>query len=281
MPQVPSDIGNWLIWNPPREAFFLPLLHWPVHWYGLAFTFGFLVAYLIVRALLTDELGDRSAASVLADKLCWFTVVGTVVGARLGAVLLYDFEHFIAHPTEIFRVWNGGLASHGGVVGVVLASFLCYRLYAPSRLSFLRLLDTVAVGSAFVAGMIRIGNFMNQEIVGEPTHLPWGVVFVHPAESSTVVPRHPVQLYEAFAYFATFFLLLALWKQRKIGCPGWITSLLFTTVFGSRIVFENFKAYQPAIIDQTMMSMGQWLSLPLLCIGIAGIILLRPRAISS
>ncbi len=160
-------------------------------------------------------VSPKEIAYLLTDRLCWFVVAGTIIGARLGDVFFYNWSHFRHHPLEIFKIWHGGLASHGGVLGVVLALYL-YLKYIQKwipQLTFLTLLDFVAIPSALVACFIRLGNFMNQEILGIPTDLPWGVVFGHPAENVPPFPRHPVQLYEAGAYLITFFVL---WNYGKI-----------------------------------------------------------------
>lgn len=160
----------------------------------------------------------RQTAFFLTDRLCWFTIVGTVVGARACQVIFYDWSRFHSHPWEIFQIWQGGLASHGGVIGVMLALYL-YRCYVKQwfpELTFLRLMDYSAVPSALVACFIRLGNFMNQEILGKPTLLPWGIVFGHPFDGSAPLPRHPVQLYEAGCYLLTFLILWRLWKNNLL-----------------------------------------------------------------
>lgn len=207
----------------------------------------------------------------LADRLCWFIVTGTLVGARLGAVFFYDWPYFKQHPMEIFQVWKGGLASHGGVVGVMIA-LLLYTRYMKKwlpDLTFLRLLDFVAIPSALAACFIRLGNFMNQEILGTPSSFPWAVLFGHPADGSLPLPRHPVQLYEAFAYLLTFCFLILLWKRKKLqALPGTYVGYLFIFIFSSRFILEFWKASLDSIIDHTTLQMGQWLSIPFVLVGL-------------
>ncbi len=208
----------------------------------------------------------------LSDRLCWFIVAGTVVGARLGAVFFYDWPYFKEHPLEIFQVWKGGLASHGGVLGVMLALYL-YILYARKwmpNLSFLRLLDFVAIPSALAAFFIRLGNFMNQEILGTPSNLPWAILFGQPADGGALIPRHPVQLYEGITYLITFFFLYTLWRKRgtELGA-GTYVGYLFIFIFSSRFLLEFWKATQESILESSSsLQMGQWLSIPFILLGI-------------
>lgn len=275
----------WFYWDPPREAFTIPFIHHPVVWYGILFVAGFVSAYFILNPIFTRFLiqtgqeqaldpsltSPKKAAYLLTDRLCWFAVIGTIVGARLGAVFFYDWPYFRQHPLEIIKVWNGGLASHGGVVGVMLALFL-YAKYIQRwipQLTFLRLLDFVAIPSALTACFIRLGNFINQEIVGIPTTMPWGVLFGHPADNVSAVPRHPVQLYEAGAYLITFFILWRLWKYHHLDeKPGALIGFMLIFIFGSRFVIEFWKSTQESIISSSFLQMGQILSIPFILLGI-------------
>ncbi|WP_075882824.1 prolipoprotein diacylglyceryl transferase [Candidatus Protochlamydia sp. W-9] len=207
----------------------------------------------------------------LADRLCWFIVFGTLIGARLGAVFFYDWNYFKSHPLEIFEVWKGGLASHGGALGVMLALFFYtsyIKKWAPT-LSFLRVLDFVAIPSALTAVFIRIGNFFNQEIIGTPSDYPWAVLFAQPADGSLPIPRHPVQLYEAFAYLMTFFLLFTLWKKcNTCLAAGTYAGFLFIFNFSSRFLLEFWKANLDSILTNPILQMGQLLSIPFILFGI-------------
>ena len=184
----------------------------------------------------------KETAYFLTDRLCWFTVAGTIIGARLGEVFFYNWPYYSKHPIEIFKTWHGGLASHGGVIGVAIALYL-YRLYIRRwlpELTFLRILDYVAIPSALVAFFIRMGNFMNQEILGTPTTLPWGVIFGHPEGEPLPIARHPVQRYEGLAYLMTFFILWFYWKKKKeLEKPGAIVGLLLS-LFLAAVLSLNF-----------------------------------------
>jgi prolipoprotein diacylglyceryl transferase len=213
----------------------------------------------------------QQTAYLLTDRLCWFAVAGTIIGARLGAVFFYDWPYFRQHPTEILKIWHGGLASHGGAIGVLLALYLYMRYIQKwiPQLTFLQLLDQVAIPSALTCCFIRLGNFINQEIVGIPTDLPWGVLFGHPAENVTAVPRHPVQLYEASAYLLTFLILWQMWKyQHSNQKPGVLAGMLFILGFGSRFILEFWKSNQDSIVRFSFLQTGQILSIPFIFLGI-------------
>ena len=183
-----------------------------------------------IEAIFPGISSAKRTAFFFADRLIWFTVLGTLIGARLGQVFFYDWEMFSQHPLEIIKIWKGGLASHGGVIGVTIAIYLYFlsvKKWIP-HLSFLRLLDFVAIPSALVACFIRLGNFMNQEIVGTPSTLPWAIVFGNAADGSLPIPRHPIQLYEALAYLITFIILYRLWKTKAEQLrSGFIVGLTF------------------------------------------------------
>jgi prolipoprotein diacylglyceryl transferase len=224
------------------------------------------IQHIFCKALTTN----KQTAYFLTERLCWFAVAGTIIGARLGEVFFYNWPYYYHHPMDIFKIWQGGLASHGGVIGVICGLFI-YLKYVQKwlpHLTFLRLLDFVAVPSALVAVFIRLGNFVNQEIIGIPTSHVFGVIFGHAEDGSTPIPRHPVQLYEAFAYFITFIILWNIWKkERDSEKPGGIVGLLFMLIFGSRFVLEFWKSHQSASIDFSHLQMGQLLSIPFIVFG--------------
>lgn len=282
-----------IYWDPPRNAFTIPYLEHPVVWYGILFVTGFILAYMIMNPILAKFLVEtahlstpddyqktfgkpmaspKKAAYFLTDKLCWFVIAGTVIGARLGEVFLYDWPYYRQHLSEIIKIWHGGLASHGGVVGVIISLYLFGKINQTRipQLTFLRLLDFVAIPSALVACFIRLGNFMNQEILGTPTELPWGVLFGHPADIGAHVPRHPVQLYEALAYFITFIILWIYWKKRPSEAkPGAFVGLLFICIFASRFILEFWKAPQESLLlTNPLLQAGQLLSIPFIILGI-------------
>lgn len=237
----------------------------------------FLEERSITRQELQQNLNSDSLlpteqpAQFLVERLCWFAILGTIIGARLGEIFFYNWPYYSQHPLEMIKIWNGGLASHGGVVGVVvfLLFYLKYVKKWIPQLTFLRLLDFVAIPSALVAVFIRLGNFINQEIIGTPTDMPWGVIFGHPENNSKPISRHPVQLYEAFAYLVTFFILWNVWKTEKESTkPGGIVGLLFILIFGSRFILEFWKSFQPSSLETPYFQMGQLLSIPFVLAGL-------------
>lgn len=259
---------SFFYWDPNPEVFILPIVHWPVLWYGLFFTLGFAVGFPLFVGVLTRFLGEdqRKKAVMIADRLTLYMIVATVVGARLGHFIFYERpSSYLSHPEEIFQIWKGGLASHGAAIAIILALILFSRRMrdvAPA-LSWIRLLDFVSIPTAFAAGCIRIGNFINQEILGTPTDLPWGVIFGHPADQSAPIPRHPVQLYEAFFYFAVFYLLWRLsFKKSVLLSQGRLIGLFLLLVFGFRFFIESLKIEQSHLLTAFPLSMGQILSIP-------------------
>jgi prolipoprotein diacylglyceryl transferase len=272
----------WLHWDPPKEAFTLPILDIPVMWYGIIFAFGFVLGYFILIPILQKTLMNdkthytRDDCVSFADRVTWFIVAGTIIGARLGHVLFYDWPYYSAHPMEILMIRKGGLASHGGTVGVIIALlfFIHWHRKRFPEASLIMLMDVLVIPTAMAVTFIRIANFFNQEILGYQTTMPWGVIFGHPSDGSNSVPRHPAQLYEALAYFATFCILYAMWKKWGTSLKqGILSGTFFVLVFGSRFFIEYFKTEQPSWIDQSTLQTGQLLSIPFVLLGIALIIL--------
>lgn len=260
-----------LYWDPNPVAFHIPYFDLPVFIYGICFVLGFYLGYQILLRLMRATLKSNERAQECVDRLTWYVVIGTIVGARLGHVFFYDWERYKQHPWQILNTREGGLASHGGTVGVLLALAFFYFTYLKrkTQVTFLELLDRMAIPTAVTATFIRIGNFFNQEIIGVPTNLPWAVTFGHPADGEAPVPRHPAQLYEAVLYFATFLILYFLWKRTSIKeRPGATIGLFFILVFGGRFLIEFIKVVQESIFDQQLLQAGQWLSIPFILGGL-------------
>lgn len=274
----------WLYWDPPTNAFTIPFLNHSVAWYGILFVLGLVLSYVIVLHIMRVLLVERSqleksqnvkdAALSLTDRLTWFVVIGIIVGARLFHVFFYDWPLYKQHPNLIYKIWEGGLASHGGALGIILA-VIFFRLSIQKKypaITFWTIIDTIAVPAALAGACIRFGNFINQEILGTPSKLPWAIIFGHPADKSESVPRHPVQLYEAFAYLIIFGLMFYIWQwTRARWYPGFITGIFFILLFTARFFLEFFKSSQSIVIDESYLQMGQYLSFPFI---IAGFILI-------
>jgi prolipoprotein diacylglyceryl transferase len=196
------------------------------------------------------------------DTLLWYMAVATIVGARLGHTLLYDPAYYLSHPLKILAIWEGGLASHGATVGIILALYLYGRKFGDS---FIWLLDRVPVPTALAGACIRIGNFFNSEILGTPTDSVFGVVFAR----IDSLPRHPVQLYEAFSYFLIYLISIQIYKKATDkGLSGFVFGSFFTMLFIARFVLEYFKTEQAMYDNGSLLNTGQLLSVPFILIGL-------------
>jgi prolipoprotein diacylglyceryl transferase len=270
-----------LYWDPDRAMFSfpIPLLDRPILWYGFFFALGFFLGYGIIVYLLKryflhfPEVSLKGGIVKAVDRLTVYMIAGTLIGARLGDLLFYqDWGQLARDPFSVFKVWEGGLASHGAAVGILMALFLYARKIQREcpQLNFLRVLDLVAIPTSLGCGFIRLGNFFNQEILGTVTALPWGVVFGHPADGGPLVPRHPAQLYEAFALWAVFGILMLYWKKHSdLKNEGRIAGLFIVLVFAFRFCVEFLKPEQSAHLSISgVFTMGQYLSIPFVLLGI-------------
>ena len=246
-----------LVWNmAPQIARFGPFR---LRWYGLFFAIAFLLGYVIMARLYHRE--GRSLEKL--SSLFAYLFLGTIIGARLGHVLLYQPDYYVKHPWEIFMIWQGGLASHGGFVGVMISVYLYVKKYR--EMSFLQLADRLALPCLLTASLIRIGNFFNSEILGIPSNLPWAIVFTHVDN----IPRHPAMLYEAVAYFLAFCVLyVAYLKTTIIQFPGRILGTTLVICFLARFLIEFVKENQAAFEENLVLNMGQLLSIPFMTAGV-------------
>jgi prolipoprotein diacylglyceryl transferase len=229
-----------------------------IRWYGLLFSCGFIMGYIIMQFLFKRK-GYKGED---LDKLLFYIFLGTVIGARLAHCLIYEPDYYLSHPIDILKVWQGGLASHGGTVGVFLAIFLFLR---NKKYRFFELTDMLCIPVALVCTLIRIGNYCNSEILGKFTHSDYGVVFARLGEN---MPRHPVQLYESLTYFMIFILLVCIYFYYKKRPEGFILGLLLTLVFTSRMLLEPFKEEQ-AQYTTGFWNVGSLLSIPFVILGLA------------
>lgn len=241
-----------------------------LRWYGLLFVGGFFIGQRILARMFRNE----GVPELKADALLMYALIGAVLGARIVHCLFYEPGYYLSNPLAILRIWEGGLASHGGVIGVVVGMWLASRRH---QLPFPWLLDRMAIPSALVAVFIRVANFLNSEIIGNPTGGQWGVVF----EAVDAVPRHPAQLYEAAGYLLTFFILRALYKRDGADSPrGLLLGWMLVLIFSVRILVEVVKTPQAAYEAGQLISVGQWLSVPFVVFGIVLIARAR-RAVSQ
>ena len=256
------DILAFIHWNVSPEIFSIGPVH--VRWYGLLFAVGFLFGYNHGEKMFKHENIDLK----WLESLFIYLVVATVIGARLGHVLFYGWDYYSQHPIEILYVWDGGLASHGGVLGIIIAMVL-WSKYVSKR-SILWVLDRVVVPSIFVGALIRLGNLMNSEIYGMPTTLPWGFIFERNQET---VAKHPTQIYEALSYLVTFGVMLYMyWKTKAKDYQGLLVGVFFVMVFSARFFIEFIKEEQEAFEQGMSLNMGQLLSIPFVLTGISLIV---------
>jgi prolipoprotein diacylglyceryl transferase len=192
-----------------------------------------------------------------------YVFLGSLIGARLGHVLVYQPDYYLARPWEILMIWQGGLASHGGFTGVLIALYLYLKKYR--EMSFLELSDRLVIASLPAASLIRIGNLFNSEILGVPTNLPWAIVFIR----VDPIPRHPVMLYESLAYLLIFLsLYIAYWKSEIIKAPGRVLGLAFVISFAARFFIEFVKEEQAPLEHFMLFNLGQLLSIPFIVLGL-------------
>lgn len=246
-----------------------------MRWYGLMFVIGFFVGYQIVEAMFKHEGAPEKWLGILLTYL----VVCTIVGARLGHVFFYEWDYYSAHPGEILKVWNGGLASHGGTIAIIIGMWIFSRFVAHKPLSWI--IDKIVAPIALTGCLIRLGNLMNSEIYGAVTDLPWGFIFVRNGET---LPAHPTQLYEAGCYLLLFFLLMWMyWKKNAEERPWLMSGVFFLVTFGTRFLIEYVKNVQvPWEIQMRAdwgIDQGQLLSIPFILLGIGLIIyaMVKPR----
>jgi phosphatidylglycerol:prolipoprotein diacylglycerol transferase len=232
-----------------------------VRWYGLMYLIGFGVAFLLARSRIKQGRSGSISFAVF-DDLFFFCVLGVVLGGRLGYVLFYKPGYYVSHPLEILAVWQGGMAFHGGFLGVILAMVYIARKH---RIRWLAVTDFIAplVPPALAAG--RIGNFINGELWGRVTDVPWGMVF----RGAGALPRHPSQLYQFALEGALLFVILWLYSAKPR--PTGAVSAMFLIGYGVlRFTAEFFREPDDFLgLLALNLSMGQWLSLPMILAGIA------------
>ncbi|MCX7628360.1 MAG: prolipoprotein diacylglyceryl transferase [Methylophilaceae bacterium] len=243
-----------------------------IHWYGLMYLIGFLSLLWLGKWRIRHQPGCGWTEKQLDDAL-FYGALGVVLGGRLGYVLFYQPAYYLAHPEEILMVWKGGMSFHGGFLGVLVAMALLARREGKR---WLALTDFIAplVPPGLAAG--RLGNFINGELWGKPTDLPWGMVF----PQVDGLPRHPSQLYEFGLEGVVLFLLL--WRYSSRPRPVGAVSALFLVGYGTARFLVEFVREPDAFLGPLAlgMSMGQWLSLPMLLVGL-GMLRWAYRANSS
>jgi prolipoprotein diacylglyceryl transferase len=258
-------------WNPSPEIFTIPGINWPVRWYGLLWALALLASQYIMKIIFLKE--GKTLKQL--DKLTMYIVLGTIIGARLGHCLFYGphfdvydeegnliEEGYLSHPLNILKIYEGGLASHGGALGILISAFLYAR---SEKMDFLWLMDRLSVVVPLAGMFIRLGNLMNSEIIGTPTDVPWAFRFVQIDD----IPRHPSQLYEAVFCLFLFGALYILWNKNVFtSLSGTLFGILCLLLFTERFLVEFIKENQVEFENGMTLNMGQWLSIPLVLVGL-------------
>lgn len=253
----------YIMWDVNPDIFVIPVIDHPVRWYGLSWAFGFLISQQVMYYIYKRDGRPREEV----DTLTIYMLVAAMAGARLGHVLFYEPVEFFRQPWRIFAIWEGGLASHGGAIGILTA---LYFFAKKTKVKYLWIVDRLVIVSALTGCLIRLGNLMNSEMVGLPTTVPWAFIFTRVDN----VPRHPAQLYEAI--YCLFLFILLFWLYYKYGKTlndGLLTGVFLVILFGLRFVDEFFKINQEAFEDGLILNMGQILSIPFVICGIIILIL--------
>ncbi|WP_247236870.1 prolipoprotein diacylglyceryl transferase [Telluribacter sp. SYSU D00476] len=258
----------YIIWNASPELFTIPEIGgfgpFIVRWYGLLFAAGFLIGQQIMIHIFREE--GKPLKDI--DTLTLYMVISTILGARLGHFLFYEPEVLFSRPLEVILPPYAGLASHGGLVGILTGLWLYSRSHRATGQTFLWVADRIAIVGALGSAFIRFGNLMNHEIVGRPTDLPWGFIFMQNTEYPQI-PRHPAQLYESITCLLLFLVLLWYWNRYKASTPeGSMAGIFMIWIFTLRFIYEFLKENQVAFENNQLLNMGQILSIPAVLLGI-------------
>lgn len=277
---------NYITWNVDPELFSIGPL--TVRWYGLLWAVGIWLALIIVQRIFKHEKHPES----WVDKLFIYTVLGTIVGARLGHCFFYEWKemaepvtflgisfkygnHYLTHPWELLYIWRGGLASHGGAIGILIAMYFYNKNV--SKKGYIWIFDRLVIGVALAGASIRLGNLMNSEIYGTATTLPWGFIFVRDGQTE---PMHPTQIYEMIYCLVTFAVTYWLYyKKEAYKKTGFIFGVFLLGIFGTRFLLEFIKLNQEAFESGMILNMGQILSVPFIIWGI-WLIMNRNKAVA-
>ena len=234
-----------------------------VRYYGVLWAVALgISAYIFHHIMIREGLSEKTFDSVF-----WFGVISTVLGSRLGHCLFYDPGYYLTHPVEILDIRQGGMASHGAAVGLVIGLWLFSR---KNKLPYIWSLDRISIVVAISGVAVRLGNLMNSEIYGTVTSLPWGFIFVRDGET---LPKHPTQIYEALCYLVLFVILLWMYYKKDLARrrPGVMFGFFLIILFGTRFLIEFIKNPQVDFEQNMVLNMGQLLSIPFI---VAGVVIL-------
>ena len=259
---------DYIVWSVRPEIFILPEDFWliggfSVRWYGLLFACAFIFGYIIMQKIFNKE----GVPIKVLDELTTTMVISVIVGARLGHCLFYEPVYYLSNPIEILKIWEGGLASHGASIGILIGLYIFSRR---NHKPYLWIMDRIVIVVALGGFFVRMGNLMNSEIFGDVTTLPWGFVFENYYDSFYAVdPRHPTQIYEGLSYL--FIFLLTGWIYQKNDGhpkPGMLFGIFLILLFGMRFFIEFIKVPQVGFEEEMILNMGQWLSIPFVLAGV-------------
>lgn len=268
-----------VVWDVDPVAFSVGSLQ--VRWYGILWAVGIYFAYLIQVQLYKHD----KCPPDWADKIFTYMVLGVIIGARVGHCWFYEWHEaarlglepvkflgmtfnyrnpYIERPLELLKIWQGGLSSHGGAIGLITAAFILDRKHFHKGIPWI--FDRLVIGVAVTATMIRFGNLMNSEIYGFPTDLPWGFVFVRDGQT---VPCHPTQIYEMiYCIVAGIMSVQMFYKTKAARYPGMIFGVWLEIVFFTRFLLEFVKFDQELFEQGHLLNMGQLLSIPFIVWGV-------------
>ncbi|GHT49229.1 prolipoprotein diacylglyceryl transferase [Bacteroidia bacterium] len=261
---------SFITWTVDPVAFSIPFLGREVRWYGICFAVGFAIgSWLVWKQWKSEKLPEP-----WFDKLFLYVVLMTIIGSRLGHCLFYAPLHYLSHPWEMLKIWEGGLASHGGTLGIIIGIWF-YCKWVTNK-PMLWVLDRLVVPVGFTAAFIRLGNLMNHEIYGHATDKPWGfrftenLVYVRRGmEPVFSAPSHPTQIYEMFFYVLTSCICMWMyWKRKDYNYAGLIFGVFLTGIFLPRFFIEFLKNVQESFEADMTLDMGQWLSIPFIVAGV-------------
>lgn len=252
-------------------------------WYGLLWALGIYLCYLIQVKLYKHE----GCPEDWPEKIFWWMTLGVIIGARIGHCWFYEWHYtndpiqifawninyrnpYLEHPLALLKIWEGGLSSHGGAIGLIIASWLLNKKHFSKRPEFhtsmVWILDRLVIGVCVTATLIRFGNLMNSEIYGEPTTLPWGFIFVRDGQTE---PCHPTQIYEMLYCIVAFVVTWVMyWKFDAYKKKGLLLGVFLLIVFVTRFCLEFIKFNQEAFEDNFILNQGQVLSIPLIIWGV-------------
>ena len=263
-------ILSFITWNADPVAFTIPFIDRGVRWYGFAFAAGFALGLWMVSKIWKNEKLNID----WYEKLFYYVFISATIGARLGHCLFYNSDYYLAHPVEILKIWEGGLASHGGTLGIIIAIWIYSKKV--THKSMLWTFDRLVIPVGFVAALIRLGNLMNSEVYGRSTDMPWGFRFVKDPQwfwpisqgGSGALPCHPTQIYEALCYTITGLICVWMyWKRKDYKYQGLIFGVFFIGIFLTRFFIEYLKKNQESFEEGMLLNMGQLLSIPFIIAG--------------